>query len=161
MRVLVLFFGFMTLCLGSKLFGQGITDTIEIRKMALGKSYYLGEERLTLRRLAEITSSDALAHKKIKLAQTCNVFGCVFGAAGGACIGYPVGTLIGGGQPNWIVAGVGAGFLLIGVSVAIAGDIHIAKGVAMYNRGLQQANADTVYFRLNFTPTGIGVVMKF
>jgi hypothetical protein len=161
MRYIILLFSFMMLCIGNHLFGQELTDTIESKKTSLGQSYYLGNERLTLKRLTEITVPNALAHNEIKQAQICNVFGCVFGIVGGACIGYPLGVLIGGGKPNWIIAGVGAGCLLIGIPIAIVGDKHVAKGVALYNKGIQQASVTTIHFRLGFNPTGVSMVMTF
>jgi outer membrane lipoprotein SlyB len=161
MKKIVLLCGFMAVCIGNHLFGQTPTGLIESRKLAMGELYYLGNERLTMRRLSEITIHNPLAHREIKLARTCNVFGAILGAAGGACIGYPLGTLIGGGQPNWVIAGVGAGFLLIGLPIAIAGDRHVAKGVALYNQGIQEASVTTVHLQLVFNPTGIGVVMRF
>ena len=136
-------------------------NTIESEKSALGKKYYLGNERLTLNRLSEITASNSLAHQKIKQAQACNVVGIIFGAIGGGCIGYPLGTLLGGGDPVWLIAGIGVGFLAIGIPVAITGDRRLAEGVALYNQGLRQASANTVYFRLGFSPMGVGVAMKF
>jgi len=136
-------------------------DTIAIQKTAFGKSYYLKNKSLTIKHLSEITACNTLAHQEIKRAQSYNVLGCVFGFLGGGCIGYPIGTLLGGGEPLWALAGVGVGFLVICIPIVIAVDRHLAKGVAIYNQGLQQTNANTVYFRLDFTPTGIGVVMKF
>ena len=136
-------------------------DTIESRKTALGKSYYLGNKPLTLNRLSEITVSNSLAHQKIKQAQVCNVIGIIFGGIGGFCIGYPLGTLLGGGDPIWFIAGIGVGFLAIGIPIAITGDRRLAEGVVLYNQGLQQKNTNTVYFRLGFTPTGMGMAVKF
>jgi hypothetical protein len=47
------------------------------------------------------------------------------------------------------------------IPIAIVGDRHLAKGVSIYNQGLQQTSANTVYFSLDFTPTGVGIVMRF
>jgi hypothetical protein len=88
-------------------------DTIEIQRTGFGKSYYLNNERLTVKRLSEITTCNTLAHREIKRAQTCNALSYVFGFLGGGCIGYPLGSFLGGGEPLWILAGVGAGFIAI------------------------------------------------
>ena len=136
-------------------------DTIEIQKTGFGKSYYLNNECLTLKRLLEITAYNTLAHREIKQAQACNALSCVFGFIGGGCIGYPLGSFLGGGEPLWILAGLGVGFIAITIPIAIAGNRHLAKGVNIYNRGLQQASANAMSFHLDFAPTRIGIVVKF
>lgn len=49
------------------------------------------------------------------------ITGNVFAFVGGGLIGWPVGTLIGGGEPEWILAGIGAGCIAIGIPLAIIG----------------------------------------
>ena len=43
----------------------------------------------------------------------------VLGTAGGALIGYPLGQALGGGQPQWALAGVGAGLCAIAITLDI------------------------------------------
>ena len=50
------------------------------------------------------------AYKLIKSAQSTYTWGkCIFSYAGGFMIGYPLGTALGGGEPNWAMANIGAG----------------------------------------------------
>lgn len=49
------------------------------------------------------------------------VSGNILAVIGGALIGWPLGTAIGGGDPEWVLAAAGAGVLAIAIPLAIIG----------------------------------------
>ncbi|MFN4246647.1 MAG: hypothetical protein ACK4EY_02930 [Flavipsychrobacter sp.] len=51
----------------------------------------------------------------------------ILGGIGGGLIGWPVGTYIGGGDPEWTLAAIGGGLVAIAVPLALIDD-HRNKG---------------------------------
>lgn len=45
----------------------------------------------------------------------------ILGGVGGFLIGWPLGTLIAGGEPEWVLAGMGAGVLAVAIPLSIIG----------------------------------------
>lgn len=91
------------------------------------------------------------------------VTGNILAGIGGALIGWPLGTAIGGGDPEWALAGIGAGFLAIGIPVAVIGQKRCSGGryssvpgntdYVAYKKKLELglvATGNTVGLRLNF-----------
>lgn len=62
------------------------------------------------------------------------VTGNILAAAGGALIGWPIGTYIGGGEPEWVLAGIGAGLVAIAIPLAIIGNKK-CRGYSFNNQG--------------------------
>jgi hypothetical protein len=57
------------------------------------------------------------ARAEMKKAQSYLLAGSIFSYTGGFLIGYPIGTAIGGGEPVWAMAAVGAGLIALAVFV--------------------------------------------
>lgn len=71
-----------------------------------------------------------------------------FSFTGGFLVGWPLGTAIAGGDPNWGMAGAGAGLILIGIPFTSAYKKHASNAIRIYNGGTdsQTASAYDVYF---------------
>jgi hypothetical protein len=100
-------------------------------------------------------------HEEMKIARSSHTMGSILGFTGGFLAGYQLGTLIRGGQPNWLVAGVGVG--LIGLSLPLSSGYtrHAKKAVAIYNSGLQAANRPKVDVRAGFALNHIRLGVTF
>ncbi len=88
-------------------FGQITGDTIKINRAGLGKNYFYNGKKLTLKELSKIVESNVFASKEIRIAEACNVLSCIVAFGGGFCLGYPLGVLLAGREPSWILAGMG------------------------------------------------------
>ncbi len=55
------------------------------------------------------------AYKEIKAAQSTYTLAIIVGGVGGFMVGWPLGTALSGGEPNWIFAGIGAGLIVISI----------------------------------------------
>lgn len=82
------------------------------------------------------------------------ITGNVLGFMGGACIGWPLGTAIGGGDPQWAIAGIGAGLIAIGLPLSIIAT-HRAKHMASVNG---THHDDAVQYAVNSRYTELHVV---
>lgn len=106
--------------------------------------------------------SDEQAYKEIKAAQSTNVLATVVAVAGGALVGWPIGTAIGGGDPKWVLAGIGAGLIVVSIPISQKFNKQAKNAVDLYNGGLN-ANAfwDKAELRFAFSGNGIGLTLGF
>ena len=112
--------------------------------------------------LLSIMESNPEAHEYMTKAHANNSLGNVLSYAGGAFIGYPIGTYLGGGEPNWVLAGVGAGILLIAFPVMSSAKENAIKAVEIYNSGLLSYRGKyPVNYKIGFTSSGFGFQMTF
>jgi hypothetical protein len=138
------------------------SDTIRIEKKSGGNRFFQNNQELKIKQLQEVLKTNESAYKSIKSAKSSNTFATILGSAGGFLIGWPLGTAIGGGKPNWALVGVGAG--LVGVSFPLA---HSAKkkvraAIVDYNSTIN-SNVSTNSKELTFSTTasGLGLTLKF
>ena len=76
-----------------------------------GNSIFQEGKRLTVAQLAETMEGNSEAYSIINNARSTNTIGILIGGAGGFMIGYPLGAAVAGGDPNWLLAGIGAGLV--------------------------------------------------
>lgn len=148
------------ICFAVTLKAQKMTDTIQIEKK-LVTTYSLYGEKITPRQMLNMMQVNPAAYDVMKKAKRNNDIGQVFGFAGGFLIGFPIGTAIAGGDPNWLLAGIGAG--LVGVSIPFSIRYHKNAGaaVAMYNDGIRSLGYHELEMKLGFAANGIGLTLKF
>jgi len=142
------------------LHGQTISDTIHVKR-ATGVVFLQNGQRLTPRKLLQITASNPEAHREMKAAKGNYDAGAIFSFAGGFLVGWPLGTAIGGGDPNWTLAAVGAGLIVTSIPFSATYSKQSRKAVEIYNDGLRQAAAGSVEVRLGRTPNGLGLVVNY
>ena len=68
--------------------------------------------------MSDMMKDNPEAYQYISKAKSTAGFANVLGFAGGFMIGWPIETALGGGKPNWILAGVGCGFLIITIPIS-------------------------------------------
>ncbi|NEN24527.1 hypothetical protein G3O08_13550 [Cryomorpha ignava] len=117
--------------------------------------------RLTPKQLLKITESNPEAYQEMKKAKENYDFANVLGFIGGGLIGWPIGTAIGGGEPHWILAGVGGAVLLCIIPLSNGYNNRSMNAVEMYNSGLVQSQYKVPSFKLGSTQNGIGLLISF
>lgn len=86
----------------------------------------------------------------------------ILGYAGGFMIGWPLGTAIGGGEPNWALAGIGAGLVVLSIPLSSSAKKKTIKAIELYNQGLvPKKEIETMSFQFQGTSNGFGLIMKF
>lgn len=142
--------------------GQTSTDSISIRKVVGGYQFYQGEKLLKMNQLVETVKPNEQAYIQMKSAQSSSILASVFGFAGGFMVGWPIGTAIGGGDANWAIAGIGAGFIVAAIPISINSNKKAKLAVDTYN-GELQANSfwDRNELKLSMTGNGIGLALNF
>jgi len=144
------------------LFGQNTTEPIEVTKLKRGYQYDQGDLTLTYQQMLTVVKSNEEAAKEVKSAQTNALIANCLAGAGGACIGWPLGTALGGGDPSWGMLGVGVVLVAVALPMAAGSDKKMRHAVETYNQGLT-----TGYYyprpslRLSGTQNGFGLVLRF
>lgn len=127
----------------------------------LGVVFLQNGKKLTPKQLLEITKDNPEAYQAMKIAKSNYDIGSVFGFAGGFMVGYPLGSALAGGEPNWTIAGIGAGLILISIPFSIKYSTQAKKAVGMYNSNLTETSFKKVDFNFGYTRSGLGITMNF
>ena len=106
-----------------------------------------------------IMSTNEEAYAVFKKAKTNYDVSMVLGYVGGFLVGWPIGTALGGGDPQWGMAIAGGGLILLSIPLTSAFNKHAERAVSIYNGGSDTARG----VKVNVVPYGFGarVVMRF
>ncbi len=118
-------------------FGQVEGDPIRLGKAFAGYKFYQNDHRLTIRQLRDAVAANKQAYTEIESARRTHVWMLILSGLGGAMIGNPIGTAMGGGDPDWSYALVGSGLVFVALVPLNNKFTREAKrGVDLYNSGL-------------------------
>jgi hypothetical protein len=151
---------FALIFLTINLFGQIPSDSIQIKKR-LGPVFQQNGKNLTPNQLMAITKSNPDAYAEMKIANTNYVASLFLQFPGGFLIGYPIGTAIGGGKPNWTMAAIGAGLVVVAIPLISGYNKHATNAVRIYNKRLKSSSMPASTIILGFTANGIGFRVRF
>jgi hypothetical protein len=153
-------FFFITIFFSVTLHAQG-SDTINlVNQLGTEAMFYQGK-RLRMNQALEMMKSNEIASNELKLAQGNLVGSSIFGAAGGFCIGWPLGTALAGGDPEWTLAGIGVGLVLISIPFNSAYNKHVRIAVREYNAGINNTSMFRPQWKIEVNPAGVGLVCRF
>lgn len=140
-------------------FAQSSDLTIQVKKTSFGTSFLQNDKILSNRQLLNIIQYNTEANELMKKAKTNADVSLVMGSIGGFMIGWTLGGAIAGGDPNWTLAGIGAGFVAIGIPFSIKYSKQAKAAVALHNQtidGVSQLN-----FNIGLSPNGLGLKVSF
>ena len=112
---------------------QGRSDSVEMRKVFGGYQFYHEGKQLKIKQLEELLKPNELAYQQIRSSRSSRTIAAILGYAGGFMIGWPLGTAIAGGKPNWALAGVGAGLAAVSIPIGASANKKMKKAVSIYN----------------------------
>ena len=142
-------------------FAQNQNDSIIIEN---NRVYKQNDKVLSAKQLLDITEINPKAFEEMKIAKSNSDFAMILSIAGGGLIGWPLGTALGGGDPQWYLAGIGAALIVITIPLASGFKKHAKNAVDIYNAGLNsppKVDQTKTSFNIGMTSNGIGVVMHF
>lgn len=140
-------------------FGQEIKMGINL----LGYKFEQNGKRLSWKELESETKSNIEANILIKKAKSQNLISNILAFSSGGLIGIPIGQSITDREPNWNLAYLGGGLVMIGIPIAIMASKNVKKGIELYNSSL---NSTSLYkfkpeFKLIANDNGIGLEINF
>lgn len=136
---------------------------IEKEKAIGGYRYLQDGNLLSMNDLVETLKPHPVAHDLMVKAKSSNIWATVFATAGGALVGWPVGSAIGGREPNWAIAGFGFGLIGICIPFASSANRKAEEAVGLYNSslGANTFNERNTEFNFVFKGNGVGVTINF
>ncbi len=139
---------------------QNLSDTIEVQQR-LGKVYLQHDKLLPSRDLHSILNSNENAAPEVKQAKANLAPLYMFSFAGGFMIGWTLGTAIGGGDPQWGLAAIGAGLVVLAIPFQIGYNKHIALAVKIYNSDLKKIGISKKSLEIGLARNGLGLEIRF
>ena len=135
---------------------------IEMKKVWGGYQFMQNGKNLNVKDMQTIMKDNKEALELITSAKTNQNWALILGGAGGALVGFPVGTAVGGGDPQWALAGAGAALIVASIPIIKGFNKKASKAVELYNAGVN----NTAYnfnpkFNLNIKGLGLGLTMNF
>ena len=154
-------FLFVILILNS-IFGYSQTnsDSIQIQQR-LGKVYLQHGKLLSTNELHNLLEKNDSAYIEVKKAKENIAPMYLFSFAGGFLIGWPLGTALGGGKPQWGLAGGGLLLVLCAIPFQIGYNKHIGNAVMIYNSKLKKIGVEKKVAEIGFSKTSFGLEIKF
>lgn len=155
---------FLTLLIGciSSIYGQTPKDSVTMEYSRGRYLFYNGPKTLTMNEVVKIFQSDGQAFKEIRSAQATNTFATIIMGAGAMMIGWPIGNLIDGSKPEWKMAGIGVGLIMVSIPFDRLSKKKLLKAISLYNRDLKTSSIrDHNEFKVGLTQNGLGLTMQF
>ena len=143
-------------------FGQSAADSITIKQEFGGSQFCQDGKRLNMSQLGEELQFNEQAYKEFKGAQANYVISSIIGGAGGFMVGWTLGTAIAGGEPNWALAGIGVGLIVVSIQIMKTSNKQRKRAVDIYNGGLETSSRwEKTELRLAMTGNGVGLTLRF
>jgi hypothetical protein len=141
-------------------FSQSSHGDLRMEKTFGGVKFFEGSRIRKPREVLQIMEVNPEAYVEFKKAKSSYDAAQVFGFVGGFMIGWPIGTAIGGGEPQWGLAAGGAAVLLLSVPISNGFKRHASKAISIYNSQSGTANMRP-QFHLNIMGAGARMVVRF
>jgi hypothetical protein len=150
----------LILCLS--IFAQNQTDSIKIFKVFGGYRFESKGNVLTYGNMLDMMKDNPEAYQFMSKAKSTAGFANVLGFAGSFMIGWPIGTALGGGKPNWILAGVGCGLLIIAIPISSSANNNALIAIKKYNSSINGLSYQNQYdLKLGLCPNGLSLKLMF
>jgi hypothetical protein len=140
---------------------QAVKDSIKIHKSTFGTIYIKDGKSLEGRRLYKVLSDNPETLPEITLAKTNNIVGTIFASAGGAILGYQLGSSYSRSTPNWFALGAGTALIGLFIPFEIARVKHVKKAVLIYNKDLMQTTKTKAIYNFGISNNGVGLKITF
>jgi len=144
----------------SELFSQNQTDSIEM-EVIVGTVFRQNDVILAPKDVLSVMQLNEQAYNEMSIALSCRNSGFVLGMGGGFAVGFAIGRVISGREPNWVLAGLGVAGLVGSFALQSAYYTRARNAINIYNSGLNPVSNRYPAFNLAITGNGIGICMKF
>lgn len=147
--------------MSSSSFCQTNIDSIQIVKKGLGYIFFADGYQLSPENMKFVMRNNSESLRYFKKVQTYSILSFGMGYVGGACIGWPIGTAIGGGKPNWMIAAIGCGIIAATIPIMNTSNRNLKEAVDSYNRGVPYSYKPSIDARFGLNNSGLGISLRF
>ncbi|MFN8775434.1 MAG: hypothetical protein ACK5XV_01585 [Flavobacteriales bacterium] len=156
--ILIFSLGFIGICSS-----QSARDSVVMQKAFFGGYNFIYHgEMLKIKHVVNLMEPNAAAYKQMKSARANNSVANVLGAAGGFLVGWTLGDLAGGEDPNYTVMGVGGALIVASIPFSVVTVKKSREAVATWNSGLSTSSLrPRGELKLGMTGFGLGLTYRF
>ena len=141
---------------------QVFEDTITLERVFGGYKYFQYGNRLSMSEVVDILEDNYDAHVQLKAASVNYRLSNMFGVVGGLMMMYPPVSTLAGGEPLWLLAGIGAGLVIAAIPISKLAARQEKEAITMYNRQLKEPDLKPeAKIQLSKTTYGFGIVLLF
>ena len=156
------FISLLGLLFSLSIFSQVQTDSIQAFKVFGGYRFESKGNILTYGNMLDMMKDNPEAYQFMSKAKSTAGVANALGFAGGFMIGWPIGTALGGGKPNWILAGVGCGLLIITIPIISSSNNNALTAIRKYNSSIKGLSYQNNYdMRLGLNANGLCLSLLF
>ena len=142
--------------------GAASAQQINVEKTFGGYKFTQDGKNLKLSQIVDIVKNNEEAYQLAKSAKSNYTIAQIIGGAGGFMIGWPIGAAVGGGDPNWTMAGIGAGLVAISIPFNSGANKKMKKAIEHYNSNLQNTSSIIKpQYRFVANTKGVGIAIVF
>lgn len=142
-------------------FAQSSEAPLTMSSGFFGWQFKYGGQKRSLAEVTNMMAPNEQASAYLRSARSNNTLATLVSTIGGFMVGYPIGTSLGGGDPNWLLAGVGAGLIVVSVPLSLKATSQAKNAVATFNEGATATSLRGPELRAGFTGNGIGLRLQF
>jgi len=157
MRVIAFF---LLMCGAGVVHAQSTTDSIYVAKAFLGFKFYQNDVRLNFNQLPFVMEENPEAFNIIKKAKSNYTLSTILGGAGGFLVGWQLGTAAFGGNPNWVLAGLGGALIVVSIPISTK-SYNLAFDAIDLHNGAVSGSARRLELNLGTTSNGVGLVLRY
>jgi hypothetical protein len=147
------------LCI-TDLFSQNQTDSLEMETI-IGTVFRQNDVILAPKDVLSVMQLNEQAYNEMSIALSCRNSGFVLGMGGGFAVGFAIGRVISGREPNWVLAGLGVAGIVGSFALQSAYYTRARNAINIFNSGLNPASNRYPAFNIAISGNGIGICMKF
>ncbi|MBZ9652243.1 hypothetical protein [Psychroflexus montanilacus] len=141
----------------------GFSQDISVSQNFWGYEFKQGDQELSWSELLEETEVYPESYDLIKRAQSQNTLSSIFGFAGGALVGIPIGQTISSADPNWVLAIVGGALITVAVPLTSSSKRNLEDGVSRYNSSTKTSLRKEIQPEVSLigNANGLGITLRF
>jgi hypothetical protein len=140
-------------------FTSCVAQKIEMYRSFGGVRYSVDSSDLSSRQVLQIMKKNEPAYNEFKKSIAKGTFASALGFSGGLLIGLPIGSMIGGGDPQWEWVAVGGALIAIAVPIDFRQKRQAQRAVDLYNN--EKVKAHRIKTNFYLSASGVGFVLRF
>lgn len=142
------------------LFSQNQTDSLEMETI-IGTVFMQNDTVFSPRDLLYVMQLNEEAYTEMSIAISCSNAGLLLGMGGSFAVGFAIGRVISGREPNWVLAGLGVAGIVGSFALQSAYYTRARNAINIYNSGLKPVSGWRPAFNLAISGNGIGICLRF
>jgi len=112
-------------------------DSLLIVKGLLGENIFVvGDSVIKKRYFNDVIRTNSEANVFFRKGNNLNILSALMVITGGGAIGFTLGSLVSGGEPNFVIGVAGLAILIVHIPIKRSSSYNLKKSTEIYNRGI-------------------------